>query len=207
MESYDEQWVCPFDDAFDDCTKAFPYGTYGHTAPMVRTPLGSVRRMLAMLPAAMNQNDQQQVFIDIGCGDGQVLNAVAVAQPSWQIVGVDISPETLEEARKSADAAGISDRVHLIAGDYRTCLPDFAKAIQSSSFSNITVFLYLIPSMIRNPDFKRDVVLPLLEGGARIVVSQYLPGQENDKDWPFRWKEDDKLALRIYWKQTDTDRY
>ena len=35
-----DEWVMPFADAFDDETEAFPYGTYGHTAPMVSKVCG-----------------------------------------------------------------------------------------------------------------------------------------------------------------------
>jgi SAM-dependent methyltransferase len=51
--------------------------------------------------------------LDLGCGSGR--RAVEVARYGWQVVGVDIVPGALEEARCRAAAAGVPAR--FVAGD------------------------------------------------------------------------------------------
>jgi cyclopropane fatty-acyl-phospholipid synthase-like methyltransferase len=46
-----------------------------------------------------------QRSLDFGCGVGRL--TIPLARRSEQVVGVDISPAMLEEARKNADAAGV----------------------------------------------------------------------------------------------------
>jgi SAM-dependent methyltransferase len=51
--------------------------------------------------------------IDIGCGTGT--QAVYLAQHGWQTTGVDAVPRALAQARRRADATGVS--VRWVAGD------------------------------------------------------------------------------------------
>jgi SAM-dependent methyltransferase len=218
MQHDDDEWISPFDDAFDDETSAFPYGTYGHTAPMVRTPLGTVRQFLHMLQSAESCDSCSQLFVDVGCGDGAVLNAVAKQQPHWQLLGVDIAEKTLEDAQRSADVEGTSHQISFRIGDYREILPLCDEMLSKSStvtgsdlmtsnhdvirtdsksgstvYSSILLYIYLIPSMIRNSDFRQQVIEPLLQGGAKIVVWCYLPGADDGltgAEWPFLWQQD-----------------
>lgn len=56
--------------------------------------------------------------------------------------------------------------------------------------------------MVRNKDFRENVILPMLEGGAAVVAWCYLPGDDgNGIEWPYLWKEDRKLKLKIYYRE------
>ena len=53
--------------------------------------------------------------LDAGCGPG--VHSIRVARAGFDVDGVDISPVALAEARRRAEAAGVSDRVHLREAD------------------------------------------------------------------------------------------
>ncbi len=59
--------------------------------------------------------------LDVGCGAGDVaLIAARVVGPTGRVVGVDSNAALLETARERATAAGLSEIVTFIAGDFRT---------------------------------------------------------------------------------------
>jgi len=238
------EWVMPFAQAFDDETQAFPYGTYGDMAAMVRTPLGAVRRLLEMLEAGEKEGEDtfSRTFIDVGCGDGAVLNAVAKYHANWKCVGVDIALKTLEDASVASIEEGTASRMWFSQCDYRELLPLHSHSLftctgydssnmaafpqmflstvpaptclqylhpqQSASqpFGSVILYLYLVPCMVRNKDFRENVILPMLEGGAAVVAWCYLPGDDgNGIEWPYLWKEDRKLKLKIYYRVPGTE--
>ncbi len=54
--------------------------------------------------------------LDIGCGTGT--NVVWLAQQGFEVVGLDVSPTAIAQARASADAAGVS--CHLAVSNFLT---------------------------------------------------------------------------------------
>ncbi|MGQ9489602.1 MAG: class I SAM-dependent methyltransferase [Anaerolineae bacterium] len=54
--------------------------------------------------------------LELGCGTGRVL--IHLARAGYRVTGVDMSLAMLEIARAKAEAAGLLNRVTLIAGDY-----------------------------------------------------------------------------------------
>ncbi|HYF65494.1 MAG TPA: methyltransferase domain-containing protein [Herpetosiphonaceae bacterium] len=45
-------------------------------------------------------------MLDVGCGQGQAAIALALAYPQAEMIGIDLSPEQIEHARRAAAAAG-----------------------------------------------------------------------------------------------------
>jgi ubiquinone/menaquinone biosynthesis C-methylase UbiE len=68
-----------------------------------RLTVERVERLLARSPTNM--------LLDAGCGYGRI--AVPLAQAGYQIVGVDVSPLMLEEAKRRAIEAGVSIELRL----------------------------------------------------------------------------------------------
>jgi len=54
---------------------------------------------------------------DVACGVGWAGIAIANAYPGVMVDGFDLDPSSIELARKNADAAGVSDRVHFDVRD------------------------------------------------------------------------------------------
>jgi S-adenosylmethionine-diacylgycerolhomoserine-N-methlytransferase len=55
--------------------------------------------------------------LEMGCGTGRNLIAVARAYPKAELYGFDISEEMLKTAQAAVRRAGLTDRIHLAQGD------------------------------------------------------------------------------------------
>jgi len=88
-----------------------PADTLGADVPYVPTPQPVVDRMLEM--AEVDEND---VVYDLGSGDGRIVIRAAETYGS-RGVGIEIDPERVQEARKNAKEAGVSDLVEFRQGD------------------------------------------------------------------------------------------
>ena len=60
-----------------------------------------------------------RAILDLGCGTGVVSRALAARAPSASIVGVDVAPPMIDEARRRAATAGVGERI-----DFRTASAD-----------------------------------------------------------------------------------
>ena len=56
-------------------------------------------------------------IVELGCGSGRI--AVPLALDGHEVVGLDGSPQMLEQCRTRARAAGVEDRITLVLGDLR----------------------------------------------------------------------------------------
>ena len=125
----------------------------------VPTPEPVVKAMLRM--AGVGPND---VVYDLGCGDGRI--AVAAARDfGARSVCIDIDPRRIKEARASAKAAGVEDRVEIRQGD-----------LFEADISDATVVtLYLLERL--NVKLKPKL-LKELRPGTRVVSQTFRMG-----DW------------------------
>ena len=57
--------------------------------------------------------------LDVGCGSGEYLGAVAEALPTMTGVGVDLQADAVDVARQTVARRGIADRVEIVHGDAR----------------------------------------------------------------------------------------
>jgi SAM-dependent methyltransferase len=129
-------------------------------APFVPTPMPVVERMLEL--AKVTKDD---VVFDLGSGDGRFV-ITAAHRYGARGVGVEINPVWVRDARRSAEQAGVADRVSFRIEDL------FAIDLREAT----VVTLYLLPWMNRKlaPRFLAE-----LRPGARIVSHEYGIG-----DWP-----------------------
>ena len=63
-------------------------------------------------------------LLDIGCGPGSITQGLAQRLAPGQVVGVDLSRETLEAARKNAAAQGIANLTYEAGSVYELPFPD-----------------------------------------------------------------------------------
>ena len=125
----------------------------------VPTPDEVVEAMLRL--AEVDAND---VVYDLGSGDGRIPIAAA-RRFGARGVGIDLDPELVAQATRSAQEAGVADRVRFVEGD-----------IFESDISPATVVtLYLLTSINERlrPKLQKE-----LRPGTRIVSHQFRMG-----DW------------------------
>jgi SAM-dependent methyltransferase len=83
----------------------------------------AVRSLIAGLPG-MDELLSGARWLELGCGVGGNVLAVAYLYPDAHVVGVDIASDVLDIARARAQELGVSDRVRLVAADARTYTDD-----------------------------------------------------------------------------------
>jgi ribosomal protein L11 methylase PrmA len=127
---------------------------HGLDVPYVQTSPAVVDRMLAM--GHVGKND---VVIDLGCGDGRIV-IEAVRKHGARGIGYDIDPERVDEARKNARRAGVSDRATFEVQDL------FTAPIGEADL----VTVYLLPPVMDRlaPRLRRE-----LRPGTRIVSHSF----------------------------------
>jgi SAM-dependent methyltransferase len=79
--------------------------------------------------------------LELGCGTGRI--AVALALAGFRVVGVDSSPEMLQVCDGKARAAGVQDKVTLVAADMRD-LPALPPGPYNFAFCALNTFAYLL---------------------------------------------------------------
>jgi hypothetical protein len=101
--------------------------------PYVPTPAEVVEEMLEIAYVS-----SQDLVYDLGSGDGRFVIAAA-KHFGARSVGIEIDPERVREARKSASLAGVTDLVRFVQGDF------FAADLREAS----VVTPYLLPEVNR----------------------------------------------------------
>ena len=119
-------------------------------APYVTTPYPVVEAMLTLA-----HTKKSDVVYDLGCGDGRIVIAAAKRYGAHGI-GVDISPERIQEAQANAKREGVESLVRFQE-----------QSVYDADLRTATVvMLYLLPDINRKllPKLQRE-----LKPGTRIV--------------------------------------
>ena len=127
----------------------------------VPTPQPVVEAMLDV--AAVEATD---VVYDLGSGDGRIV-ITAAKKYGARGVGIEIAPALVARATENAAAAGVSDRVRFVTGNF------FAADIGEAT----VVTLYLLQSLNER---LRPKLVRELKPGARVVSHVFNMGPE----WP-----------------------
>jgi S-adenosylmethionine-diacylgycerolhomoserine-N-methlytransferase len=107
--------------------------------------------------------------LEMGCGTGRNLIAVARAYPRAELYGFDISEEMLKTARAAVSLAGLGDRIHLRQGDAAEF--DAAAAFGREAFDRV-YFSYTL-SMV--PPWRAALArgLALTNAGGRFSIVDF----------------------------------
>jgi 2-polyprenyl-3-methyl-5-hydroxy-6-metoxy-1,4-benzoquinol methylase len=70
-----------------------------------------LRKWIAALPHVVEALNAGGAAADVGCGGGRAAIMIAQAFPKARVTGFDIHAESVERARRNAEAAGVADRV------------------------------------------------------------------------------------------------
>ncbi len=127
-------------------------------APYVPTPHSIVKTMLEL--AKLSEDD---VLIDLGCGDGRIVIAAA-RDYGARGIGIDIDPELIEKAKRFAKASRVNHLVEFRVED----------ATRTSLTDATVVILFLTPG-------GNELIRPRLETelapGTRVISHNYtIPG-------------------------------
>ena len=123
-------------------------------------------------------------LLELGCGTGRALVPLAVA--GHQVTGVDSSHAMLELARARGEAAGVSQQVRLIEGDFAAC--DLGGPYRFA-FTLMNTFLHLpdLPAQIAALKHWREALAP--KGLLLIDVFNPDMGQLATMDGRLEWEQ------------------
>lgn len=133
-------------------------GQSGKDVIWIPTPDPLVTRMLQL--AAVKPTD---VVVDLGSGDGKIVIAAA-RDFGARAKGIEFNPDMVALARRTADAAGVGNRVEFVHGD-----------IFATDFTSATVVtMYLMPHL--NLRLRHTILA--MKPGTRVVSHEFRMG-----DW------------------------
>jgi 2-polyprenyl-3-methyl-5-hydroxy-6-metoxy-1,4-benzoquinol methylase len=119
-----------------------PYAAYG---PEMRRGIAAVNRPMFLHELASSwlcavpdlerrlRSAPPAGVLDLGCGLGASSIALAHAYPRARVLGVDLDPASVTEARAAAAQAGVADRVTFMVGDA-------AQVTAEAPFQLVTIF-------------------------------------------------------------------
>lgn len=103
---------------------------------------------------------QERTVLEVGCGPGDLTRRLVKAGAS-RAVGIDLTVQTLEEARKRADDEGLGDKIEFRTGNGATeelphsdvvvldkvicCYPDWRQLIDNTSSAASKTYGFVMP--------------------------------------------------------------
>jgi SAM-dependent methyltransferase len=76
-----------------------------------------LRKWIPAMPPVTEALNAGGLGADVGCGGGRALIMLAQAYPQARFAGYDLHAESIERARRNAEAAGVTDRVTFEVGN------------------------------------------------------------------------------------------
>jgi ubiquinone/menaquinone biosynthesis C-methylase UbiE len=104
--------------------------------------------------------------LDIGTGPGWIAVELALRHPQWEIWAVDLSRDMLSHARRAAQRAGVSERIHFIHGE-ASSLP-----FETGMFD--LVYSHFVLHHLAHPEAMFNEAARTTRGGGRIVIKDLL---------------------------------
>jgi cyclopropane fatty-acyl-phospholipid synthase-like methyltransferase len=132
------------------------------------------RAVVPRLPGFRRRDDL--AVLDIGCGEGTAMLALATAFPNGRVVGLDVEPRSVEKARLRIRAAGLEGKVRAYVAD--------ASGLEFQSEFDLVTMLQVLHEvdMTARPEVLRRAHAALQRGGILLIVDEPYP--------------DDPLALK-----------
>ena len=133
------------------------YNDYEGDVPYVPTPPEVVDAMLEL--ADLKAGD---ILYDLGSGDGRIV-ITAAQRYGVKGIGIDISPDLIEEARANAKEAGVAGKVRFQQGNFFEA--DISEASVVTLYLLSTINLKLKPKLLKE-----------LKPGTRVVSHRFSMG-------------------------------
>jgi ubiquinone/menaquinone biosynthesis C-methylase UbiE len=120
-----------------------------------------ITKVLPLLDQGIEQLEKGIQVLDIGCGSGTAINTLARVFPKSNFVGIDICEAPLEQAKKDAEALGLTNVGYVVQ--------DAAKVDFKTRFELITTFDAIHDQA--HPDrVLKNIYRHLKEGGTYLMV-------------------------------------
>jgi len=98
---------------------------------------------------------QGKVILDVGCGTGYGTLVMAIANPDAKVIGIDLSPKSVEIARDRLQAHGITDFEF-----YAMSIEDLPSLGRKFDYINCDETLYLLPNPLQGLQIMAAVLAP-----------------------------------------------
>lgn len=177
--------------------KTYPYGLHGEAflrsaAAATRSlPDALLRDVLPLLPDLRDRLEAGAHVLDVGCGAGWAIAAVAEAFPKCQVLGVDAEPNAIEMAKSWIVMRQLSARAEarLVRGEELDYEAEF-------NLATLLLVVHTIPPNQRMAALAR-VHRALKKAGRLLVVEEALPGSTDAYRDPGR-----RLTLLQRWMES-----
>jgi SAM-dependent methyltransferase len=137
---------------------------------------------LAELPQLVDDLGRGGRVVDIHCGGGRWLIAMARRFPALELVGIEFEADSVERARANVATAGLTDRIEIRHGD--------VAALETATDFALAYFQYAL-HQLRDPVMAlRSAWGALRPGGRLLVLDWSLPSTLDD----FRTRQGELIA-------------
>lgn len=137
---------------------------------------------LAELPQLVGELAVRGRVVDIHCGGGRWLIAMAQRFRAIELVGIEFEPDSAARARSNVAAAGLSDRIEILHGD--------VTALESAGGFDLAYFQYALHQLGDPVAALRIAWAALRPGGRLLVLDWALPSSLDD----FRTRHGELIA-------------
>ena len=122
---------------------------------------------LAALPQLVGDLAAGGRLVDIHCGGGRWLIAMARRFPALELVGLEFEPDSVARARRNVAAAGLADRIEIRHGD--------VSGLAATPGFDLAYFQYALHQLNDPGGVVRSVWAALKPGGRLLVLDWALP--------------------------------
>ena len=137
---------------------------------------------LSALPQLVADLSRGGRVVDVHCGGGRWLIAMARRFPALELVGVEFEADSVARAHAKVEAAGLTDRITIIQGGAKT-------AGEAGEF-DLAYFQYALHQLDDAPEVLRRAWEALRPGGRLIVLDWPLPSERDE----FRTRHGELIA-------------
>jgi len=137
---------------------------------------------LSELPQLVADLSKGGRVVDVHCGGGRWMIAMARRFPALDLVGVEFEADSVARARAKVEAAGLANRITIIQGGAKT-------AGQAGEF-DLAYFQYALHQLDDAPEVLRRAWEALRPGGRLIVLDWPLPSERDE----FRTRHGELIA-------------